>query len=168
MYSKRPTVLLEHQELYARKGKIPGRRMNYLVQPGRAKVIRPGHDITLVTYSATTIQALEAARLLEKEGVDVEIIDLRTLDRSDTDFKLIGRSLEKTGRMLTVEQAPRCGSIGPHIITECVVRFDRHLKSPPRLIAGPSVPVPVSKPLEALCFPDAEMIQHKILDWVRS
>jgi 2-oxoisovalerate dehydrogenase E1 component len=166
MHSKRPTVLLEHHELYGRKGKIPEGQLDYLVRPGRAKVIRTGADITLVTYSATTRQALEAARLLKEEGVDVEVIDLRTLDRANTDFESIGESLKKTGRMLTVEQAPRSGSIGPHIITECVDRFDEYLKFPPRSLAGPSVPIPVSRPLEALCLLDAERISQAIREWV--
>jgi 2-oxoisovalerate dehydrogenase E1 component len=166
MNSRRPTVVLEHQMLYGRKGSLPDDPLDYLVRPGRAKVIRPGKELTLVTYSATTLQALEAARLLAEEGVDVEIIDLRTLDRSSTDFDSLGESLRKTGRLLTVEQAPRCGSIGAHIIAECVERFDQHLKSPPRSLAGPSVPIPVSKPLENECLPDAARICQVIREYL--
>jgi pyruvate dehydrogenase E1 component beta subunit len=145
---------------------VPDAPLDHLVRPGRAKVLRTGKDVTLVTYSSSVVPVLEAAEQLSQEGLEVEVIDLRTLDRATTDFEMIGQSLKKTGRLVTAEQAPRCGSIGPHIIAECMQRFDRHLKESPLCLAGPSVPVPVSRPLEALCLPDAELIHGRIQDWL--
>jgi 2-oxoisovalerate dehydrogenase E1 component len=168
MNSSRPIVILEHQDLYGRSGNVPEGPLDHLVRPGRAKVIRAGTDITLATYSSTTLQAQAAARQLAEDNLDVEVIDLRTLDRASTDWETIGRSLKKTGRLLTVEQAPRSGSIGPHIIAECLERFSQYLKQPPRSLAGPSVPVPVSRRLEELCFPNAELIQSKIREFLGS
>jgi 2-oxoisovalerate dehydrogenase E1 component len=167
MHSTRPTVILEHQELYGTKGKLPEGSLDHLVQPGKAKILRSGKDLTLATYSSTTLQALGAARMLSEEGIDIEVLDLRTLDRAGTDFETIGKSLEKTGRLLTVEQAPRSGSIGAHIITECLEHFAQHLQQPPRSLAGPSVPIPVSKPLEDLCLPNARRISQMIRNWLR-
>lgn len=169
MHSKRPTVILEHHDFYTRTGMVPEGPLDHLVRPGKAKIIRKGQDITLVTYSSATVPALEAAHGLSNEkGLQVEIIDLRSLDRATTDFETIGQSLKKTGRLLTVEQAPRCGCIGPHIIAECLERFDPYMKHPPRCLAGPSVPVPVSKKLEDLSLPDERLIQQKIIECVGS
>ena len=167
MNSTRPTAILEHHELYGRTGAVPEGPLDHLVSPRKAKIIRPGRDLTLATYSATTLQALEAANTLAEEGVEAEILDLRTLDRAGTDFETIGQSVEKTGHLLTVEQAPRCGSIGAHIITECLERFPHHLRRPPRSLTGPSAPVPVSKPLEDLCLPDATRIGQFVREWLR-
>jgi 2-oxoisovalerate dehydrogenase E1 component len=162
MHSTSPVLIVEDNEFYVARGQVPEGPSDHLIQPGRAKVLRLGGDLTVVTYAGMVPRVLAAAGELAGEGVEIEVIDLRTLDRASTDFETIGKSLKKTGGLLTVEQAPRSNSIGAHIITECLQRFPDHLRRPPRSVAAPSVPVPVSRKLEQLCLPDSSWILEAV------
>lgn len=155
MMSDSPTLIIEHQELYGRKFPVPEGPPDHLVMPGKAAVVRPGRHVTVVCYSATVPQALEAAGELAREGIEAEVVDLRTLDPAGTDYGTLGESLARTGMLVVGEQAPACGSIGPRIAAECVRRFFGSLDGPPSFVAAPSVPMPVSRRLELACIPTA-------------
>ncbi len=158
MRAHSPTVIIEHHEYYGRKGMIPSDDLDFVVQPGKAKILRPGRDVTVLAYGWTVAQSLAAAEALAGEGVDAEVIDLRTLDDAGLDWATIGGSLEKTGMLVVAEQSPACNSLGGKIVAEAVRRYFDAFDGVPVQIAAPSVPIPVSKRLEALCIPTVEQI----------
>jgi 2-oxoisovalerate dehydrogenase E1 component len=148
-----PTLIVEHQALYPRKGMVPDGPPDHLVAWGRARIARPGRHVTVIAYSAAVADALEAARLLAADGIEAEVIDLRTLDAAGTDYAAIGASLARTGCLAIVEHAPSCASLGPRIAAECQRRFFDALDGPVALVAGPDVPLAASKRLEAASIP---------------
>jgi len=158
MRSRSPSVLIEHHEFYGRKGMIPADDLDFVVPPGQAKVARAGRDVTVLAYGWTVAQSLAAAAALAGEGVDAEVIDLRTLDDAGLDWATIGRSVEKTGMLVMAEQSPACNSLGGKIVAEAVRRYFDAFDGAPVQIAAPSVPIPVSKRLEAMCVPTVEQI----------
>ncbi len=153
MRAKSPTLMVEHHEFYNQKFRVPEGTPDYLVRPGKAKVLRPGKDVTVLAYSSGVLRATEAAAQLAAEGVDAEVIDLRTLDTHSLDFATIGASLEKTGMLVTVEQAPATNSIGGKIATACMQRFFDAFDGAPVTVAGPDIPLPVSRLGELACLP---------------
>lgn len=163
MQSKSPCLMVEHHSFYPRKGKIPDGPLDWVVRPGRAKLRRPGKDVTVVTYGAGLRASMEASKILANDGIEAEVIDLRSLDLASIDYETIGRSLHKTNILVTVEEAPGCNSIGGRIANECAAREFYELDGPPVCIHPPSVPIPVSKKLEELCLLDvartAELIR---------
>lgn len=167
MRSKSPTLMVEHHEFYQRRGRIPSGSADHLVRPGRAKVVRQGRDATVVAYGHMVTSALEAARCLEAEGISAEVLDLRTLDSAGLDFETIGRSLEKTNVLVTVDQAPATNSTGPRIAAECLKRFFGYFDAPPASVAAPNVPIPVSRRLEQLCLPGVDQIAEALRSAVR-
>ena len=103
-----PVIFIEHKLLYTTKGEVP--EQEYLVPLGSADVKRSGEDVTLITYSYMTLKCLEAAQLLEKEGISVEVVDLRSLKPLDKDMIL--SSARKTGKVIVVHEACKRGGIG--------------------------------------------------------
>ena len=158
MTSRSPTLFIEHQELYARKSRVPEGSCDYVVRPGKAAIVRAGRDVTLVAWSFTVLQSLEAARALAAEGIEAEVIDLRSLDNAGIDYAAIGASVARTGAVVFVEQAPFCNSLGPRIAAECQRRFFDSFDSPPGFVTAPSVPIPVSRALERACIPTVQDI----------
>lgn len=148
-----PTLVVEHQALYPRKGMVPDGPPDHLVAWGRARVVRPGRHVTVIAYSAAVADALEAAHLLAADRVEAEVIDLRTLDPAGTDYGTIGASLARTGCLAIVEHAPSCASLGPRIAAECQRRFYDALHGPVALLAGADVPLAASRRLEAASIP---------------
>ena len=110
-----------------------------------------------------TLRSLEAARRLKAEGVEIEVIDLRTVDDAGVDYGLIGQSIIKTGALLTVEEAPRCNSIGAKIAVECVRRYYDYFDGPPAAVTAPDIPMPVSRRLEQACIPTLDQIYEAML-----
>jgi 2-oxoisovalerate dehydrogenase E1 component len=162
MRAKSPTLMVEHHELYPLKHAVPDGPPDHLVSPNKAKVIRPGKDVTVLAYSSGVLRAQEAAAQLAAEGVQAEVIDLRTLDWAGLDFDTIGASLRKTGMLVTVEQAPETNSIGGKIASACVQRFFDDLDGAPVTVAGPNVPLPVSKIGELACLPSTAHVAASI------
>jgi 2-oxoisovalerate dehydrogenase E1 component len=158
MRSRSPVVLVEHHEFYNRKGWIPEGTLDFTVPPGRAKVAREGRDVTALAYSFSVLTALEAAERLEREGLSVEVIDLRTLDDAGLDYATIGRSLEKTKMLVTVEQACESHSVGRKVAAECARRFLDAFDGAPTFVTGANVPTPVSRRLESACMPTVEQV----------
>jgi 2-oxoisovalerate dehydrogenase E1 component len=150
-----PVVFIEHQLLYGDLGVVP--EDEYLLPFGEAAVLREGKDVTLVSYLYMLKNTLEAADLLrEKEGIEAEVVDLRTLVPLDTDT--ICRSVKKTGRCGLVIQAPLTASFAEHVAFEVQKDIFRELRSPVEIISAYSVPPPMAAPLENENIPSPERI----------
>jgi 2-oxoisovalerate dehydrogenase E1 component len=154
-----PVLIIEHGMLYGKEGQVPAGRLDYCVPYGEAKIVRPGTDVTVLTYLTGVNQCLEAAATLSKEGLSAEVIDLRTLDYTGMDWTTIGTSLHKTGSVLIVEQAPRSLTLGGRIADEIQARFFDDLDCPVGHVTGLDVPLPVSRVLEEAALPSLEQIE---------
>jgi pyruvate dehydrogenase E1 component beta subunit len=150
-----PVLFMEHKLLYRTKGMVE--EDIYEVPFGKADVKREGKDLTIVAYSIMVQRALEAAAELEKEGVDVEVVDLRSL--KPLDEETIIKSVSKTGRVLIAHEAPITGGFGGEIaaIIAGSEAFDR-LDAPIRRIAGLNIPIPYNRNLEAAAVPQTKDI----------
>ncbi|WP_374244722.1 alpha-ketoacid dehydrogenase subunit beta [Zoogloea sp.] len=149
-----PVIFLEHKALYTMEGEVPEEL--YTVPFGEAAVVREGHDVTIVAIGRMVHKAQEAAAELQKAGVHCEIIDPRTTSPLDTDTIL--ESVEKTGRLIVVDEShPRCSMASDIAGLVAENAFDS-LKAPIRQITGPHAPVPFSDSLEELYIPSAAKI----------
>ena len=154
-----PVIFLEHELLYNSKGEVPD-DPEFLVPFGKATIMREGADVTIVAYARMSILALQAAEELAKEGVECEVIDLRTL--SPLDSATFIASAQKTGRAVVVEECWRTAGLGgdiAHRIHEAC--FDT-LLAPVRRVAGLDVPMPYSREIEKLCIPQVESIAQAV------
>jgi pyruvate dehydrogenase E1 component beta subunit len=144
-----PVVFLENELLYGQQFDVPEME-DYVLPIGKARVVRPGKDVTLVTYSIGVGVALEAAKELEAEGLDAEVIDLRTLRPLDKGAVL--ESLKKTNRMVVVEEGwPTC-SIASEIIAICMEEGFDDLDAPVMRVTDADVPLPYAANLEKLAL----------------
>jgi len=123
---------------------------------GKAEVKRSGNTISVITYGAMLQHSLDAAKTLMREGIDLEVVDLRTLQPLDMDTILA--SVEKTGRAMVVHEAPKTGGIGGEIAARLAEEAFRSLDAPVIRVAAPHTPVPFSPPLEEAYLPNAEKI----------
>lgn len=162
MLAESPTLIVEHHELYGLKGMVPDGPPDHVIAPNRAKVVRGGRDVTVASYGWSLHQVLQVAEELDNDGISVEVIDLRALDRRSIDFATVGASIRKTNVLVTVEQSPRSHSIGGWLSAECLARFFDEFDAPPVSVTGLDVPLPVSKPLEAAAIPDFDRIAEAI------
>ncbi len=153
-----PIMFIEHKLLYNNKGEIP--IGDYTIPIGKAEVKRKGNDITIATYSRMVLFALEAALLLEKEGIDVEVIDLRTL--SPLDINTVLDSVKKTGHLLTVEEGNKSFGVGAEISARVVEEAFDSLDAPIRRLATKDIPIPFSRNLEGAILPDTEKIISEV------
>ncbi len=152
-----PVLFIEHKEMYAKVlGPVP--EEEYLIPLGVADIKRPGKDVTLVAYSRMVHFALAAAAQLERDGIDAEVVDPRTLN--PLDIKTIAESVRKTGRLVMVQECYPRASVGESIIRKVMeYRFENgrtgfsYLDGPPTLLAAADTPVPMSTPLEEACVP---------------
>ena len=152
-----PVLVLEHMNLYRKEEEIPADSLDYYIPYGRAKVVRQGTDLTVLTYLTGVSDCLAAAEQIKEAAI--EVIDLRTLDYSGIDYETIGNSVRKTGRVLVVEQTPRSQGISARLSDEIQERFFNELRSPvEKLSAAADVPPPVSKALETYMIPSVERI----------
>ena len=153
-----PVIFAEHARLYQVRGAVPD--AHYAIPFGQAKVKRAGDDVTLVAYSRGVHMALEAAAILEKKGVEAEVIDLRTLRPLDTATVLT--SVEKTNRVIVVDEAWRSGGFGAEIVSMIQESVFDSLDGPVGRVAGLEVPAPYNGKLEASALPDAARIVSTI------
>ena len=145
-----PVVFLENEILYGQTFDVP-LIDDYLVPIGKARIARPGHDVTLISFSIGMTYALEAAQVLAGQGIEAEVIDLRTLRPMDTDC--IVASVRKTGRCVTVEEGWPQSGIGAEISARVMEHAFDHLKAPVLRVTGKDVPMPYAARLEALALP---------------
>ena len=149
-----PVIFLEHKNLYGFEGEVP--EALYAIPFGEANVVREGKGATIVSYGLMVHRALDAAAALAKDGVECEVIDLRTLSPIDMDTVL--ESVEKTGHLVCVDEAnPRC-SIAADVSAQVAQRAFRSLKGPIEMVTAPHTPVPFSPVLEDLYIPSAAQI----------
>ena len=147
-----PVIFLEHEILYARSFEMPD-DPDFVLPLGKAKVEREGRDVTIAAFSITVGVALEAAETLAAEGIEAEVINLRTLRPLDT--AAITASLKKTNRLVSVEEGwPACG-IGAELAAIAMEEAFDHLDAPVTRVAGADVPMPYAANLEALALPGA-------------
>jgi len=136
------------------RGEVP--EGDYTIPIGQAKVVRAGGDVTLVAFGATVAVALAAAEQLAKEGTEAEVLDLRSLQPLD-EAAILG-SLEKTGRLVVVDEStPRCG-IASDVAALCVDRGFDFLNAPVKRVTAPHTPVPFAAILEDAFRPSAEKV----------
>ncbi len=157
-----PVIFLEHKLLYMTKGEVP--EEDYIVPLGQADVKRSGEDITLLTYSYMTLKCLEAAEALQKEGISVEVVDLRTL--TPLDKETILHSVEKTGRAIVVHEAVKRGGVGGDIAAMIMEEAYDDLDGPVMRIGGKNTTIPYNLALEKVCVPSVEEIIEGVLELV--
>jgi pyruvate/2-oxoglutarate/acetoin dehydrogenase E1 component len=150
-----PVLFMEHKLLYRTKGEVPEEL--YDIPLGQAEIKRTGRDLTVLAYSIMVPRALEAAEQLATEGVELEVIDLRSL--KPLDQKTIIRSVSKTGRVLIVHEAPITGGFGGELAAVIAESesFD-FLDAPIRRLAGRNIPIPYNRTLERATVPQVEDI----------
>lgn len=149
-----PVIFLEHKSLYLDTGEVP--TGEHLVPFGTADVKRPGSDVTVVAWSKMVGFALEAAELLAGEGIQVEVVDPRTLVPLDVDAILA--SVAKTGRLIVVHEAHRRGGFGGEVAATVAEHGYEHLRAPVRRVAAADVPLPMAPHLERSVLPSVESI----------
>ncbi|MEM0947237.1 MAG: dehydrogenase E1 component subunit alpha/beta [Pseudomonadota bacterium] len=154
-----PVVFLEHKLLYlGAEQSVPETR--YLIEPGRARIVRPGADCTVIATLAMVERALHAAERLERDGISVEVIDPRTIKPLDTDA--ICESVKKTNRAVIVHEAPLFGGFGGEIAAAIQEEAFDWLDAPVTRIGAPEMPVPYNDRLEREYMPDARRIGEAI------
>ena len=149
-----PVMFLEHKLLYMTKGEVP--KEEYVVPIGKADVKREGSDVTIITYSYMTLKCLEAAEILQKEGISAEVVDLRTV--TPMDWPTVLASVRKTGYAMVVHEACKRGGVGGDIAAQIMEEAYDDLDGPVVRIAGKNTPIPYNKGLEAVCIPTSQEI----------
>jgi len=154
-----PVIFLEHKFLYRRlKEDVPAGE--HVVPIGKARVARAGEDIAIITYGAMVHIALEAAEKAAAEGIDVTVVDLRTL--LPLDVGAIVQTAARTGKVIVLHEATRTGGPGAEIAAIIAERAFEYLDAPIVRVTAPDTPVPYSPPLEAAFLPDAERVGKAI------
>ncbi len=157
-----PVIFMENEVLYNLKGEVP--EEEFTIPLGQADVKRPGKDVTIVAWSRSTQFALQAAELLAKDGVEVEVVDPRTLRPLDED--LIFDSVRKTNRCVVVEEGWRLAGFGAEIADRVQRECFDDLDAPVIRVTAADVPMPYSKMLEKVYLPQPERVVeavHKVL-----
>ncbi|MBD3224155.1 MAG: tungsten formylmethanofuran dehydrogenase [Caldithrix sp.] len=150
-----PVLFLEHKGLYRQSyASAPEPDKDYLLPFGKARIVRSGEDLTVVTYGALVQKAMEAAKNLQKEDVDTEIIDIRTINPLDTET--IKQSVQKTGKVLVAHEDTRFQGFGGEIAAHIAEHLFEYLDAPVRRLAGKDTPIPFSPVLEKETLPQNE------------
>lgn len=157
--SDNPVVFLEHKLLYL-GGETPVPEEDYAIEPGRARVVRTGADVTVVATLAMVERAVQAADRLAKQGIDVEVIDPRTI--KPLDMETIVTSVRKTNRAVVVHEAPLFGGFGGEIAASIMEQAFDWLDAPVARVGAPEMPVPYNDRLERAYMPEASDIAAAI------
>lgn len=153
-----PVVFLEHKAMYDSTAEVPDDA--YVIPFGEAAITRDGDDVTVVGLSLMVNRANKAADLLAKEGLSVEVIDPRTT--SPLDLDTIIESVEKTGRLVIVDESPPRCSLASDIAGQIAVKAFHALKAPVVMVTAPHTPIPFSPPLEDLYMPSVDRIAEAV------
>ncbi|MEJ5241709.1 MAG: pyruvate dehydrogenase complex E1 component subunit beta [Anaerolineales bacterium] len=156
--SNNPVLFFENKLLYLQTGKIP--EGEYLIPIGVADVKRAGHDVTVVAIGSMVSLALSVAEGLAQEGIEVEVIDPRTL--VPLDVNAILRSVQKTGRLVTVEEGALHHGFGAEIAARVAEVAPQWLKAPVQRVAAVDIPIPYARNLERAAVPDEERLKRAI------
>src|SRR5690242_671409 len=153
-----PVLFFEHKGLYRRiKDDLPAG--DYTVPIGRAKIARRGHHLSIITYGAMVWVALEAAEKLAEEGIDIEVVDLRTL--LPLDRQTVCESAKKTSKVLLLHEDTRTGGMAGELAATLTETVWDYLDGPIVRVTAPDTPVPFSAPLEEAFLPNAEKVIEK-------
>jgi pyruvate dehydrogenase E1 component beta subunit len=154
-----PVVFLENEILYGHSFEVP--KLDDFVLPiGRARILRPGSDVTIVTFSLMVERALRAAEALAEEGIQAEVIDLRTL--RPLDVATIVESVKKTNRLVSVEESwPRFG-VGAELAAIAMEHAFDYLDAPVQRVTGKDVPMPYAANLERMALPQTEDVVRAV------
>jgi len=161
MQSNDPVVIVEHHSLYTLKFPVPENNIDYFIPFGKARMVSEGTDVTIITYGVMAYRCEKLIARFRSLGISAEIIDLRTIDLPGLDFETIGKSLQKTGVAIVVEEAPTNHSIGSKIASELTEKYFDWLDSPIMRLTSLDVPLPVSKVLEKAAIIDDDTILSK-------
>jgi len=153
-----PVVFIEHKLLYGTKGPVP--EAEYTIPLGRADIKRAGEDVTLVSLSRTVLHSLEAAERVAKEGISVEVIDLRGTVPLDIDPVL--ESVRKTGRLVVAHESHRRLGIGAEITALVQEHAFDYLDAPIERVGAMDIPIPYSQPLEEVALPGPDHIAEAV------
>jgi len=157
-----PVMFFQNKSLFSKQGVVP--EEDYLIPLGKAAVKRQGKDVTLICYGSGYYLCKEAADILAEQGIEAEIVDLRTLKPLDMDT--VTASIKKTGRAVTVHEACLTGGFGAELCARIQEQLFDHLKGPIKRVAARDVPMPFSPGMEDFCLPkvtDVVMAAHSIV-----
>jgi pyruvate dehydrogenase E1 component beta subunit len=149
-----PVLVLENEVLYGASGQVP--KGEWLVPIGKARIARAGAHVTVVSFARGMMHALDAAEQLAKEGIEAEVIDLRSL--RPLDLATIIESVKKTNRLVTVEEAWPVCSVGSEICAQVAIQAFDYLDAPPAKVSGADVPMPYAANLERLALPSTVQV----------
>jgi pyruvate/2-oxoglutarate/acetoin dehydrogenase E1 component len=150
-----PIIFIEHKSLYLTKGPVP-EDDDYVIPIGKADIKRQGQDVTIIAWSKMVLDALEAADELEKEGIDVELVDVRTL--RPLDLATILESVKKTGRVVVVHEACKTGGFGGEIASLIMENVFDYLDAPIKRVTGLDTPIPYASQLSYAVIPNPDEI----------
>jgi pyruvate dehydrogenase E1 component beta subunit len=150
-----PVIVLENEILYGQSFEVPT-DPEFVVPIGRAKIERPGKDVTITAFSRMVGVALEAAEQLARDGIDAEVINLRSLRPIDTET--ISRSVRKTNRIVSVEEGWPTAGIGSEIAALMMEHVFDYLDAPVARVTGADVPMPYAANLERLTLPQPDRV----------
>jgi pyruvate dehydrogenase E1 component beta subunit len=152
-----PVIFLENEVLYGHSGQVP-KLDDYVIPIGKARIVRTGSHVTIISWSNGMTYSLKAADELAKEGIEAEVIDLRTLRPMDTET--IVASVKKTGRAVTVEEGWQQSGVGAEIAARIMEHAFDYLDAPVARVSGKDVPMPYAANLEKLALPSvAEVVE---------
>jgi pyruvate dehydrogenase E1 component beta subunit len=150
-----PVIFLENEILYGQSFEVPT-SPDYLVPIGRCKVVRRGRDVTITAFSLMVAHALRAAETLAAEGIEAEVIDLRTIRPLDT--ATVVQSVKKTNRLVSVEEGWPFAGIGAELAAVMMEQAFDWLDAPVVRVSGADVPLPYAANLEKLALPNADVV----------
>ena len=155
-----PVIIFEHRWLHSIRGEVP--QGMYEVPIGKARLVKKGHDITLVAMSHMVVEAVRAANWMEDQGISVEIIDVRSLKPLDQETLL--NSVRRTGRLVVADTAWKSAGFSGEIISLIAEKAFESLQAPPRRVTYPDVPTPASPALAKCFYPNAsDLVREMIL-----
>ncbi len=152
-----PVLFIENATLYQTRGEVPDDK-DYLEPLGKSKIQREGDDVTIVAYSKMVQSALEAAKMLSEDGIEAEVIDLRTLRPLDMDPVI--ESFKRTNRAVVVEEGWRSYGVGSEVASRIYELAFDYVDAPVKRVAQAEVPLPYNAKLEQLALPQTEDIYH--------
>ncbi len=155
-----PVIFLEHKRLYARRETVPAQWPD--PDLGTARTVCRGDDLTILAWSWMVVEAAAAAQRLAGRGVAAEVIDVRSLQ--PLDMGTISESVQRTGRALIVDEAPRSGGVAADIACRVFESSHEYLEAPIRRLTAPDIPVPASPVMEQTALPDAAAIEEAAMD----
>ena len=150
-----PVIFLEHEILYGHSFEVP-KLDDYVLPIGKARIARQGQHVTLIAWSHAMIWTLKAAEELAKEGIEAEVIDLRTIRPMDTETLIA--SVKKTGRAVVVEEGWQQSGVGSEIAARLMEHAFDYLDAPVARVSGKDVPMPYAANLEKLALPTVEEV----------